>query len=55
MKLYRNMGNVVILEIEIHYCYTFMNGVVFHADSTEREENRSSLKYNEKKIFLLID
>ena len=44
------MGNVVGIVIEINYFHMNMNGVVFHADSTQQKESTNSLKYNEKKI-----
>ena len=49
MKIYKNMANLAGIAIEILYYHMNTNGVVFHADSTYSKENKSYLRYKEKK------
>ena len=49
------MLNSVVIAHETRYYQTNMNGLVFHADSTESNESTNSLNYNKNEEFLSID
>ena len=50
MKLLKNLGKIVNIEIEIHLDHTNMNLIVFHLDILLLSESMNLLKNTEKKF-----